>query len=75
MYIEMNPTGLTLSDLICVAHRKQSEYTCFANVKENVFHYRLRLAAERATMTKTCFLDRGTQSKISESGPPSARKR
>ena len=58
MYIEMNPTGLTLSDLICVAHRKQSEYTCFANVKENVFHYRLRLAAEGATMAKTCFLDR-----------------
>ena len=58
MYIEMNPTGLTLSDLICVAHRKQSEYTCFANVKENVFHYRLRLAAERATMAKICFLDR-----------------
>lgn len=58
MYIEMNSTGLTLSDLICVAHRKQSEYTCFANVKENVFHYRLRLAAERATMAKTCFLDR-----------------
>lgn len=58
MYIEMNPTGLTLSDLICVAHRKQSEYTCFANVKDNVFHYRLRLAAERATMAKTCFLDR-----------------
>ena len=32
--------------------------TCFANVRDNVFHYRLRLAAERATMTKTCFLDR-----------------
>ena len=105
MYIEMNPTGLTLSDLICVAHRKRNEdtgfpyavqscrcyncryvgegkcslkecccmaervrahtctfteilNTCFANVKDNVFHYRLRLAAERATMTKTCFLDR-----------------
>ena len=101
----MNPTGLTLTDLICVAHRKRSEdtgfpyavqscrcsncryvsegkcslkecccmaervrahtctfaeilNTCFANVKDNVFHYRLRLAAERATMTKTCFLDR-----------------
>ena len=86
MYIEMNPTGLTLSDLICVAHRKRSEdtgfpyavqscrcsncryvsegkcslkecccmaervkahtctfaeilNTCFANVKDNVFHY------------------------------------
>ena len=58
MYFEMYPTGLTLSDLICVAHRKQSEYTCFANVKDNAFHYRLRLAAERATMAKTCFLDR-----------------
>ena len=105
MYIEMNPTGLTLTDLICVAHRKRSEdtgfpyavqscrcsncryvsegkcslrecccmaervrahtctfaeilSTCFANVKDNVFHYRLRLAAERATMTKTCFLYR-----------------
>ena len=105
MYIEMNPTGLTLSDLVCVAYRKRSEdtgfpyavqscrcsncryvsegkcslkecccmaerveahtctfaeilNTCFANVKDNVFHYRLRLAAERATMTKTCFLDR-----------------
>ena len=105
MYIEMNPTGLTLSDLICVAHRKRSEdtgfpyavqscrcsncryvsegkcslkecccmaervkahtctfaeilNTCFANVKDNVFHYRLRLAAERATMARTCFLDR-----------------
>ena len=91
MYIEMNPTGLTLSDLICVAHRKRNEdtgfpyavqscrcsncryvgegkcslkecccmaervrahtctfteilNTCFANVKDNVFHYRLRLA-------------------------------
>ena len=58
MYIEMNPTGLTLSDLIYVARRKRSEYTCFANVKDNVFHYRLRLAAERATMAKTCFRDR-----------------
>lgn len=105
MYIEMYPTGLTLSDLICVARRKRSEdtefpyavqscrcsncryvsegkcslkecccmadrvkartctfteilNTCFANVKDNVFHYRLRLAAERAAMTKTCFLDR-----------------
>ena len=58
MYIEMNPNGLTLSDLIYVARRKRSEYTCFANVKDNVFHYRLRLAAERATMAKTCFLDR-----------------
>lgn len=29
MYIEMNPTGLTLSDLICVAHRKRSEDTGF----------------------------------------------
>lgn len=105
MYIEMNPIGLTLSDLICVAHRKRSEdtgfpyavqscrcsncryvsegkcslkecccmaervkahtctfteilNTCFANVKDNVFHYRLRLAAERVTMAKTCFLDR-----------------
>ena len=105
MYIEMNQTGLTLTDLICVAHRKRSEdtgfpyavqscrcsncryvgegkcslkecccmaervrahtctfaeilNTCFANVKDNVFYYRLRLAAERATMTKTCFLDR-----------------
>ena len=105
MYIELNQTGLTLSDLICVAHRKRSEdtgfpyavqscrcsncryvsagkcslkecccmaervkahtctfaeilHTCFANVKDNVFHYRLRLAAERATMARTCFLDR-----------------
>ena len=87
MYIEMNPTGLTLTDLICVAHRKRNEdtgfpyavqscrcsncryvgegkcslkecccmaervrahtcifseilNTCFANVKDNVFHYR-----------------------------------
>ena len=86
MYIEMNPTGLTLTDLICVAHRKRNEdngfpyavqscrcsncryvsegkcslkecccmaervkahtcifaeilNTCFANVKDNVFHY------------------------------------
>ena len=29
MYIEMNPTGLTLSELICVAHRKRSEDTGF----------------------------------------------
>ena len=29
MDIEMNPTGLTLSDLICVAHRKRSEDTGF----------------------------------------------
>ena len=29
MYIEMNPTGLTLTDLICVAHRKRSEDTGF----------------------------------------------
>ena len=58
MYIEMNPTGLTLTDLICVANRKRSEDTGFANVKDNVFHNRLRLAAERATVTKFCFLDR-----------------
>ena len=29
MYIEMNPTGLTLSDLICFAHRKRNEDTGF----------------------------------------------
>ena len=29
MYIEMNPTGLTLTDMICVAHRKRSEDTGF----------------------------------------------
>ena len=29
MYIEMNQTGLTLTDLICVAHRKRSENTGF----------------------------------------------
>ena len=29
MYIELNQTGLTLSDLICVAHRKRSEDTGF----------------------------------------------
>ena len=97
MYIEMNPTGLTLIDLICVAHRKRSEdtdfpyavqscrcsncryvsegkcslkecccmaervraHTCtFAEILNTCFDYRLRLAAERATMAKTCFLDR-----------------
>ena len=30
---------------------------CFANFKDNVFQFRLRLASERAAELKTCFLD------------------
>ena len=32
---------------------------CFANFKDNVFQFRLRIACERASELKTCFLDEG----------------
>ena len=115
MYIEMNPTGLTLSDLICVAHRKRREdtgfpyavqscrcyncryvgegkgslkegccmaervrahtctfteilNTCFANVKDNVFHYRLRLATLTVSLMSQSAMSRSGSSRCRISG-------
>ena len=39
---------------------------CFANFKDNVFQYRLRLACERASELKTCFLDAGHRGRFYE---------
>ena len=39
---------------------------CFANFKDNVFQYRLRIACERASELKTCFLDAGHRGRFYE---------
>lgn len=55
----------SLKECCCMADRVKAHsctfaeilHSCFVNVKDNVFHYRLRIASERATMEKSCFLD------------------
>ena len=55
----------SLKECCCMADRVKARsctfaellHNCFANVKDNVFHFRLRIASERATMEKSCFLD------------------
>ena len=37
---------------------------CFANFKDNVFQFRLRIACERATELHTCFLDAGHRARF-----------
>ena len=39
---------------------------CFANFKDNVFQFRLRIACERATELHTCFLDAGHRARFYE---------
>ena len=39
---------------------------CFANFKDNVFQFRLRIACERATELHTCFLDVGHRARFYE---------
>ena len=39
---------------------------CFANFKDNVFQFRLRIACERASELKTCFLDEGHKGRFYE---------
>ena len=39
---------------------------CFANFKDNVFQFRLRIACERATELHTCFLDPGHRARFYE---------
>ena len=39
---------------------------CFANFKDNVFQFRLRIACERASELKTCFLDEGHRGRFYE---------
>ena len=47
---------------------------CFANLKDNVFQFRLRLACERASELKTCFLDAAHKRRFYE-GISNMRKR
>ena len=54
MYIEMNPTGLTLSDLICVAHRKRSEDTGFPYAVQSCRCYNCRYVGEGKCSLKEC---------------------
>ncbi len=39
---------------------------CFVNFKDNVFQFRLRIACERASELKTCFLDEGHKGRFYE---------
>lgn len=39
---------------------------CFANVKDNVFHYRLQIASERVSELKICFLNPGHRTRFYE---------
>lgn len=39
---------------------------CFANFKDNVFQYRLRIACERASELQSCFLDAGHKGRFYE---------
>ena len=39
---------------------------CFANFKDNVFQYRLRIACERASELQSCFLDAGHKGRFFE---------
>ena len=39
---------------------------CFANFKDNVFQFGLRIACERATELHTCFLDAGHRARFYE---------
>ena len=54
MYIEMNPTGLTLSDLICVAHRKRSEDTGFPYAVQSCRCSNCRYVSEGKCSLKEC---------------------
>jgi len=55
----------SLKECCCMADRVKAHSCtfsemltdCFSNVRDNVFHYRLRIASERATMERTCFLN------------------
>lgn len=47
---------------------------CFVNFKDNVFQFRLRIACERASELKTCFLDEGHKGRFYE-GVSYMRKR
>ena len=54
MYIEMNPTGLTLSNLICVAHRKRSEDTGFPYAVQSCRCSNCRYVSEGKSSLKEC---------------------
>lgn len=54
MYIEMNPTGLTLTDLICVAHRKRSEDTGFPYAVQSCRCSNCRYVSEGKCSLKEC---------------------
>lgn len=47
---------------------------CFANVKDNVFHYRLQIASERVSELKICFLDPGHRTRFYEGCALTRRK-
>ncbi len=55
MYIEMNPTGLTLTDLICVAHRKRSEDTGFPYAVQSCRCSNCRYVSEGKCSLKECY--------------------
>ena len=54
MYIEMNPTGLTLTDLICVAHRKRSEDNGFPYAVQSCRCSNCRYVSEGKCSLKEC---------------------
>ena len=54
MYIEMNPTGLTLTDLICVAHRKRNEDTGFPYSVQSCRCSNCRYVSEGKCSLKEC---------------------
>ena len=54
MYIEMKPTRLTISDLICVAHRKRSEDTGFPYAVQSCRCSNCRYVGEGKCSLKEC---------------------
>ncbi len=48
--------------------------TCFENIKDSVFRFRLRIAIERATEFETCFIERGQKTRFYEGLNQTRRK-
>lgn len=48
--------------------------TCFENIKDSVFRFRLRIAIERATELQTCFIERGQKTRFYEGLNQTRRK-
>lgn len=72
----------SLKECCCISDRVKAHtcafsellYHCFSNIKNSMFHYRLRIAAERATELHTCFISPKHRSRFNEGIALSKRK-